>query len=344
MGTRLQLGVLACSLASLAACAGGEAAATGPAPAPSAAPRVVEPADQSAPVDAKPTTPKAVPAAERLEVEVDGHAITLWAKAAESPRRAIVLIHGRTWSGRPDFDLQVPGESLSLMDALVAEGFAAYAVDLRGYGGTARDDSRWLTPDRARDDVLAVLGDVRGRHPDLEPPALLGWSLGSMVAQLTVQEGPDLVSAVVLYGYPRDPDRVGGGGPVETSPPPRKATTAKAAASDFITPGSISDRAAHAFVEQALAADPVRMDWTGGDQWGALRPEAVRVPTLVIHGERDPYAPHEAQAKLFTRLGHQDRWWVVLRGCDHAAHLERCHRRFVQAVSAFVLDPAPVSE
>jgi len=36
----------------------------------------------------------------------------------------VLLIHGRTWSGRPDFDLQVSGESRSFMDALVAQGYA----------------------------------------------------------------------------------------------------------------------------------------------------------------------------------------------------------------------------
>ena len=42
--------------------------------------------------------------------------------------------NGRTWSSVPDFDLQVPGESLSFMDGLNALGYAVYALDARGYG------------------------------------------------------------------------------------------------------------------------------------------------------------------------------------------------------------------
>src|SRR5712672_3450325 len=98
-----------------------------------------------APATATPATP--TPAAARLVVTADdGFTLTMWRKAPAQPRRAVLLIHGRTWSGRPDFDLQVPGESRSFMDALVAQGYAAYALDLRGYGGTPRDATGFLTP------------------------------------------------------------------------------------------------------------------------------------------------------------------------------------------------------
>ena len=65
---------------------------------------------------------------QRHTVEADGHPIAVWEKSPENPEGTIVLVHGRTWSSLPDFDLQVPGEDLSLMDGLVAEGFATYAV------------------------------------------------------------------------------------------------------------------------------------------------------------------------------------------------------------------------
>ncbi len=274
----------------------------------------------------------------RHEVVVDGHPITVWSKAPAEPEGTIVLVHGRTWSARPDFDLQVPGQehegTASLMDALVAEGFATYAVDQRGYGATPRDGSAVLTPDRAAADLAAVLEWARGQHPSLPLPLVLGWSLGSLTSQLTAQRHPERLSALVLYGYPRRPGQLY---PPDPEPPPepaRKPTTAEGAAEDFISPGTISQAAIDEFVRAALAADPVRMDWRGTDQWNALDPAAVRAPTLVIHGERDPYAPVTSQAELFALLGHPDRTWVILPGCDHAAHLERCGPRFVQEVVA----------
>ena len=299
---------------------------------------VQTPAPVPEPVAESPGEGPAAPAKAELQrhtVEVDGHPFAVWDKSPAAPTDVIVLVHGRTWSSRPDFDLQVEGESRSLMDALVAEGFATYAVDLRGYGQTPRDDTQWLTPDRAEADVAAVLTWVHERHPSLPRPTLLGWSLGSLVGQLVAQRHGEAMSALVLYGYPRDPDRVYPKDPGEASPP-KKATTAAAAAEDFRIPGSISQAGIDAFVAAALAADPVRMDWRRAEQWNALDPTQVHVPTLLIHGEQDPYAPVANQTKLFSRLGTPDRSWVIVAGGDHAAHLENAGPRFVAAVVGFV--------
>ncbi len=97
------------------------------------------------------------PALDRYTVDSDGHPMAVWSKAPPAPVGTLLLLHGRTWSALPDFDLQVPGEDLSLMDGLVAAGYAVYAVDLRGYGSTPRDDTGWLSPGRAADDVINVL-------------------------------------------------------------------------------------------------------------------------------------------------------------------------------------------
>jgi pimeloyl-ACP methyl ester carboxylesterase len=278
---------------------------------------------------------------QRHVVAVEGHPITVWSKAPPEPTGAIVLVHGRTWSALPDFDLQVPGQganerSRSLMDALVAEGLAAYAIDQRGYGDTPRDDTGWLTPDRAAADLAAVLAWVRDRHQGVPPPAVLGWSLGSLTSQLVAQRYPERLSALVLYGYPRRPGQVYAPDLEPLPEPARLPTTAAGAAEDFITPGSITPAAVDAFVRAALAADPVKADWRAADQWNALDPAAVRTPVLLIHGERDPYTPIINQAELFALLGHPDRTWVILPGSDHAAHLESSGPRFVEAVVTFV--------
>ena len=129
-------------------------------------------------------------------VVVDGHGLAVWEKRPAQARGAILLIHGRTWSSLPNWDLQVPGEDRSVMDALVRAGYAAYALDQRGYGATPRDSTGWLTPDRAVDDAAAVLAWIRQREGGARP-AILGYSLGASVALLTAQRHPDAVSAAV---------------------------------------------------------------------------------------------------------------------------------------------------
>lgn len=219
------------------------------------------------------------------------------------------------------------------MDSLAQAGFATYALDLRGYGDTKRDDSGWNTPDRATKDLLTTLEWVRERQGST--PALLGWSLGSLTAQLAAQRQPDLVAALILYGYPRSPDRKYKRDK-DSGPPARAATTVEAALSDFIIPGNISDAASTAFGKQAVEADPIRSDWRGTYEWNELDPGRVTVPTLLMHGAKDPYAPVSSQSKLFQRLGVEDRAWVIIAGGDHAAHLEDVGPRFINAVVEFV--------
>ncbi|MFC1660113.1 alpha/beta hydrolase [Gemmatimonadota bacterium] len=270
-------------------------------------------------------------------VEVDGHPLAVWEKSPANPRGTIVLLHGRTWSSLPDFDLQVPGEDLSLMDGLVAEGWSAYAVDLRGYGETPRDDTQWLTPDRAARDVVGILRWVGERAGDL--PALFGWSYGSMVAQLTVQRAGNLVSALILFGYPVGPDTDFSSGDPGPDEPQRTPTTPAAAASDFIIPGTISQNAIDEYVRHALEADPVRVDWRGLAEWEELNPSEIFVPTLLIQGEKDPLAPTARQAAFFSRLGTADRTWVTIAGGDHAAHLETPRATFIHAMMSFLRQP-----
>ncbi|MFK8017315.1 MAG: alpha/beta hydrolase [Gammaproteobacteria bacterium] len=274
------------------------------------------------------------PALTRHTVMADGHPIALWEKSAPNARESVLLVHGRTWSALPDFDLQVPGEDLSLMDGLVDAGYAVFAVDLRGYGETPRDVSDWLTPNQAADDVASVLDWIREQRAADVAPHLFGWSMGSTVSQLAVQRHAQAASSLTLFGYWRDVDVTL---PMDTPgmTPERRVNTAQAAASDFIVPGSISQRAIDAYVAAALAADPVRVDVRSVDQYNALDASKIMVPTLVIVGEHDPIAPLDLQSRLFAKLGTGHKQLVVVPGGDHAAYLESPRPYFLRQLTAF---------
>lgn len=269
------------------------------------------------------------------EVMVDGHPMRVWEKPVSGARTRVLLVHGRTWSARPDFDLQVDGADVSLMDGLTALGIAPWAVDLRGYGETPRDDSGWLTPERAVADVVAVLDWLGARDAATSRTWLFGWSYGAMVSQLTAQRHADRLAGLVLFGYPvREGIDVDPEGAAGTAP--RQPTTAAAAASDFILPDAVSDAVVEAFVAAALAADPVRADWRGLAQWRALDPAAVRVPTLLLEAYHDPLARDDVHQALFAGLATDDKAWVVIPGGAHAAFMERPRSYFLQQIDAFV--------
>jgi pimeloyl-ACP methyl ester carboxylesterase len=146
------------------------------------------------------------------------------------------------------------------------------------------------------------------------------------------------VAALILFGYPADPDRKQPEQP-DADAPARKPTTAEAAAEDFIAPGVISKRAIAAYVQAALAADPVRSDWRRETEWNVLAPEAIHVPVLLLQAELDPLARTDAHARLFARLGTVDRQWVVIPKGDHAALLEDTAPRLIAAIRAFLERP-----
>ncbi len=271
----------------------------------------------------------------RHDVEVDGHRLAVWQKRSAQPRAAMLLVHGRTWSSLPNFDLQV-GSDRSFMDALVATGLDVYAIDLRGYGATPRDATGWLTPDRAVADVLAVVEWLRGPARSAGRPVyVLGLSRGAMVAALAAQRAPEKLAGLVLLGFGLDPDlRVAS---VDApAAPPRKRNTTDAAISDFITPDAASGATIDAFVRSALRADPVYADWRDEQQFNAFVPSKLIVPSLLVTGERDPQAPVSVQAKLFARFGTADKAWVILPGADHAAHLEKSQGELVRTITWFI--------
>ena len=277
-------------------------------------------------------------APDRLTVQSDGHPMAVWARRPPSPKGTVLLVHGRTWSSRPDFDLQVTGLQRSVMMSLAAQGFATYAVDLRGYGETPRDSSGWLTPKRAAADIINVITWIGAQHPTLPKPALIGWSRGAAQAQLAAQTAPTRMSALVLFGFVFDPDAQFADSE-DAERPAMAKNTAEAAVSDFLSPKVTPPVVVQAFIEQALRADPVLVDLKGDAEFNMLKPDRVSVPTLVIFGENDPGVALSDAGKFFGRLGTQDKQMVEIPGADHCAQLEDTHDAWIAAVVNFLTRP-----
>jgi len=266
-------------------------------------------------------------------VLVDKHPMAVWSKTIETPKATVLLLHGRTYSSLPDFDLQVEGEDLSMMDALNKLGYDVYALDGRGYGKTPRDASGWLTPNRHVHDVIAVTKWINKRSAD--KVHIYGWSNGSRTAQLVAQIQPTLMSSITLFGYPISPIKPDYPNRYPEKPPAKK-NTKRHAASDFITEGSISQAAIDEYVRAALMADPLRVDFKNLEEWDALNPLKVTSPTLLIQGEFDPLAHTSVHAEAFAKFNTAKKWWVVLENGDHAALLEHTRHEMLAAMDAFM--------
>lgn len=275
----------------------------------------------------------------RHKIEINGHPFAAYEKRANAAAEIIVLIHGKTISALPNFDLQFETRNVSLMDAFVAKGFTTYAIDLRGFGNTPRDNSGWITPNKAANDVVKMLEWVASRHPKKMKPTLFGYSQGAKVSQMVAQKKPILVSNLVLFGHPVATPAIAAATlerpPESAGKPPRKPNTIEWSSDGFIAE-SVSREVIDLYVSACLRMDPILADWNRVDQWDQLKPEAINVPTLLISGEHDPYAPADKHTSFFRNIGCPDKAWVIIANSGHNAHIENTAPRLVNGVAGFV--------
>jgi pimeloyl-ACP methyl ester carboxylesterase len=226
----------------------------------------------------------------------------------------------------------------SVMQSLAARGFAAYAVDLRGYGETPRDSTGWFTPRRGVADILNVAAWIAQQHPALPRPALIGWSRGAGLVGIAAIQAPGSASAVVLFGFVFDPDLQFVDTPAGGKPAMEK-NTAAAAVADFISPNVTPPAVVKAFTEQALKADPILADLRNDAEFNLFKPEKLTTATLVLYGSKDPAILPDDAGKFFGRIATGDRQMVVLPGGDHAAQIEDTHDAWIAAVVSFLTRP-----
>ena len=267
-------------------------------------------------------------------VSSDGHPMAVWEKKTDSTKGLILFLHGGTWSSVPDFHLQVEGEDLSLMNGMAEQGYSSYAVDLRGYGATPRDSTEWVSPSVAVNDINNVLNWISKENKN-KKVHLFGWSMGSTLSLLTAQKNDEHIASLTVFGYWQDLDlKI-----PETTKYTRlekSLNTAENAASDFITPGSISPKAIETYVKKALKFDPIKVDWRNESEYNYINPSEINTPVLILQGEFDPFAPTERQEKLFKRLKTVHKSWIVIRGGDHAAFLEKPRKQFINSFTEFI--------
>jgi len=106
------------------------------------------------------------------------------------PRAAVIIVHGAS---------EHSGRYGHVAQALVADGYAVYALDHRGHG---RSDGPRAVIDRlasAVTDVDGLVSEVRAEHPEL-PIVMLGHSMGATVAISYTIRHHERLRALILSG------------------------------------------------------------------------------------------------------------------------------------------------
>ena len=246
-----------------------------------------------------------------------------WEEAgAGSP---VVFVHGWSMSSR----------SFAWQLEATAPSHRAIAYDLRGHGRSRREELA-LEEGHALEDHARDLSTLM-EQLELSGAALVGWSMGGQVALEALPAIQDRLAALVLISTtPRF--TVGGDWPHGLTEASVRALAArlehkpqKALQRFFegmFVAGELHETQLVDIERQVLAGAPPVSVVTARRGLEALlasdqrrRLQEVRVPTLLVHGERDPICLPAASAFAQAHIPGARRW--VLPGLGHAPHLSR---------------------
>lgn len=270
----------------------------------------------------------------------EGYRLYIWEKCLESEQqeslsgtRAALLVHGGTYSGPTDYDIQVPGKDYSLMDYLARRGFDVFTFAVRGYGRSERpDDPSIVTTDAGVRDTEAVIEHIcqlRG----VSSVDLLGWSWGGRMTSLYTTHHPERVRHLILFA--------GGAGSVlsrnRVFPTDPWTVITRENIMARIEQEHVIPDMQEAFIKAALGFDikspniALRI-MRGNSEPAPVAPEDITVPTQIIYGALDEGWQPDNVSNFFARLNTPDKALTVFPDSGHFLFLQKPRARFFNAV------------
>lgn len=290
---------------------------------------------------------------------------------ADAPSRPPVLfVHGATFASRL-FDIPHPGASW--LAATARAGFAAYALDLRGYGRSrapslsrasapyARaaqvvqdidDAARWLCA-RHRVDRIRLVGGSWGTITTALYAATLGAGRVSRLALFAPIYAERNQGWLDLLSDPSDPNRLDpafGAYRLVT-----EAETRRRWDSEIPEGAAWRDEAVfRALLQSAFADDGAALErdppafrapnGTFVDLWEAFNgrplydPRAIGCPVLLIRGGADPTSTRSDALALLDTLAAQDKRYVEISNGAHFVSAERRAPAVFSETNAFLAE------
>lgn len=211
--------------------------------------------------------------------------------------------------------------SYSLVLSALSRDRRVYALDLRGHGNSDRPASGYAMRDLA-DDVIAFM-DAKA----IARATIVGHSMGGFVAQQVALAAPRRVSALVLMGTGVTPVKFNGLDEFEKAVKELSDPIPDAFAREFQM-STIQMPVSQAFVDRAVAESlklPARV-WrqlmVGLTTYEpAVDLARAGIPTLVIHGLKDPWVPAEQADSLAVVAGAKR--IIKYPDAGHAMHWEQ---------------------
>jgi pimeloyl-ACP methyl ester carboxylesterase len=281
---------------------------------------------------------------------------------------AVLFVHGATFGG-DTFDLELEG--YDWMTQIAQRGFAAYYVDLRGYGQSTRppamsDPPLKNEPFARADEVVADISDavdfIRERT-GADKVNLVGWSWGAVTTGMYTARNNDKVDRLVFYAplysgqAPAWVERMAAPGDLGQMKDVGAYRSVNAEQIGDIWAEQIvpADKAEwreeevfETWFDALLTAEPEGADAVRApngvlvDSWEIhhARPiydaSQIKVPTLVIRGDADRESTEADARGLFEKLGAEEKLYVTIGGGTHFVSLEKRAPLLIREVQAFL--------
>ena len=287
--------------------------------------------------------------------QLDGLKLHLRARGDDPIRSPVLFVHGATLGSRL-YDVPHPGASW--IAATADAGFAAYALDIRGYGKSrhvALETGR-IPLVRAQDAIRDIDDSVNWicqRH-GTERVQLVGGSWGSITTGLFASTiGAEKVSGLILYApIYAAPNREWLTMLSDSACPEKLSSKFEAIRSiteeeirtrwDKEIPAGATWRNEETFqalMQSSFSDDPeaCRSDppafrapnGTLADLWEAFNgrplydPNAIKIPVLLIRGGSDPTSTRQDALDLFDNIGSEQRDYIEIANGTHFVIAEK---------------------
>jgi alpha-beta hydrolase superfamily lysophospholipase len=265
----------------------------------------------------------------------DGHQIFLRSLVPSKPRAVLVLFHGLA---------EHSGYYGAAMDALAAAGIAVFAMDHRGHGYSGGLQGDLQGTGKVLEDAALVEAEARSRLPGL-PLFLFGHSLGGQLALLYTLRHQERVAGLVLsaplllvpaYISPLT---------VQVSRLLSRLLPKLPVQGFAYTRASRDPRVIEQIVNDPLYYKGKIRARTGAAMLEGMgetsrRMEELRVPLLVLHGEKDEIVELRCSHALVDRASSSDKILELFPETMHHLLLEPEGGDILKRIAGWILDRA----
>lgn len=231
----------------------------------------------------------------------------------ENPKAAVVLVHGY-------------GEHIGrygyVAAALNRAGYTVIGADHRLHGRSEGSPRAYVTEiDQLVDDLKLVWDTVKAKHPD-KPTFMLGHSMGGLVAACFALRHQDEMHGLVTSGaalLSRESFSL-----ILISAVQLMAKIAPQIPSVRVNSSSLSHDSQ---IAASYDSDPLnhRRAMKAATLWACVkagddaiqRAHTLKIPLLMLHGEKDRVVPNKATQTFFKRAGAQDKTLKIYPGLFH---------------------------